>query len=84
RGTFEPILDTDSEEDEIREEGTDEDGLDDEGHGLDDEGHSLDDEGRSVESDGLGLEGEEEVIPEGQQRAVLVVMETASAPLGLG
>ncbi|GJZ69874.1 hypothetical protein Tco_0633424 [Tanacetum coccineum] len=58
--------------------------VDDEGHGLDDEGHSLDDEGRSVESDGLGLEGEEEVIPEGQQRAVLVVRETASAPLGLG
>ncbi|GJR78795.1 hypothetical protein Tco_0149580 [Tanacetum coccineum] len=76
RGTFEPILDTDSEEDEIREEGTDEDGLDDEGHGLDDEGHSLDDEGRSVESDGLGLEGKEEAVPKGQQRAAPIV-ETA-------
>ncbi|GKA33034.1 hypothetical protein Tco_0719401 [Tanacetum coccineum] len=39
------ILDTDSEEDEIGEEDTD----DDEGHGLDDEGH------------GLGLKGEEDV-----------------------
>ncbi|GJR60078.1 hypothetical protein Tco_1502240 [Tanacetum coccineum] len=64
-GTFELILDTDSEEDEIGEEDTDEDeghGLDDEGHWLDDEGHGLDNEGRSVESDGLGLEGEEEAL----------------------
>ncbi|GJV71892.1 hypothetical protein Tco_1491887 [Tanacetum coccineum] len=51
RGTSELILDTDSEEDEIGEEDTDED----EGHGLDDEGHGLDDEDRSMESDGLGL-----------------------------
>ncbi|GJU53718.1 hypothetical protein Tco_1227432, partial [Tanacetum coccineum] len=49
--------------------------LDDEGQGLDDEGHRLDDEGRSVKSDGLGLEGEEEALPEGQQR---VVLDTAS------
>ncbi|GJU78223.1 hypothetical protein Tco_1275293 [Tanacetum coccineum] len=102
RGTSELILDTDSEEDEIGEEDTDEDeghglddeghGLDDEGHGLDDEGHKLDDEGHglddegcSVESDGLSLEGEEEeAVPEGQQRAVLVAGATASAPLGLG
>ncbi|GKB77817.1 hypothetical protein Tco_0944712, partial [Tanacetum coccineum] len=77
RGTFELILDTNSEEDKIGEEDTDEDeghglddeghGLDDEGHVLDDEGHGLDDEGRSVESDGLGLEvSEEEIVPEGQ------------------
>ncbi|GJZ15873.1 hypothetical protein Tco_0551550, partial [Tanacetum coccineum] len=58
--------------------------LDDEGHGLDDEGHGLDDEGRRVESDGLGLEGEEEAVPEGRQRAFSVVGVTASAPLGLG
>ncbi|GJZ52974.1 hypothetical protein Tco_0607859 [Tanacetum coccineum] len=80
QGTSELILDTDSEEDEIGEEDTNEDegrglddeghGLDNEGHGLDDEGHGLDDEGRSVESDGLSLKGEEETIPEGQQRAV--------------
>nr|GFA08926.1 hypothetical protein [Tanacetum cinerariifolium] len=44
RGTFELILNTDSEDDEIGEEDTDED----EGHGLDDEGHGLDDEGRRV------------------------------------
>ncbi|GKE42653.1 hypothetical protein Tco_1469937 [Tanacetum coccineum] len=69
-----------SEVDEIGEEGTDED----EGHGLDDEGHGLDDESHSMESDGLGLEVEEEVAPEGQQRAVSVVGATTSAPLGLG
>ncbi|GKC81730.1 hypothetical protein Tco_1137447 [Tanacetum coccineum] len=66
-GTSELILDTDSEEDEIREEDTDEDegyGLDDEGYRLDDEGHGLDDEGRNVESGGLVLEGEEEAVPE--------------------
>ncbi|GKF01037.1 hypothetical protein Tco_0027960, partial [Tanacetum coccineum] len=87
RGTSELILDTDSEEDEIGEEDTDEDeghglddeghGLDYEGHGLDDESHGLDDEGNSVESDGLGLEREEEAVPEGQQRAVSVVRKTA-------
>ncbi|GJR42501.1 hypothetical protein Tco_1310604 [Tanacetum coccineum] len=57
--------------------------MDDEGYGLDDESHSIDDEGHSVESDGLGLE-EEEVVPEGQQQASLVVRTTVSAPLGLG
>ncbi|GKE68716.1 hypothetical protein Tco_1526788 [Tanacetum coccineum] len=94
RGTSELILDTDSEEDEIGEEDTDEDeghrlddeghGLDYEGHGLDDESHGLDDEGNSVESDGLGLEREEAAVPEGQQRAVPVVRTTTSTPLGLG
>ncbi|GKB62737.1 hypothetical protein Tco_0918923, partial [Tanacetum coccineum] len=54
RGTSELILDTESEEDEIGEDDTDED-----------EGHRLDDEGRSVESDGLSLDGEEELVPEG-------------------
>ncbi|GKA39630.1 hypothetical protein Tco_0732181 [Tanacetum coccineum] len=73
RGTSEIILDTDSEEDEIGEEDTDED-----------EGHGLDDEGCSVESDGLGLKGEEEAVTEGQQRAVSVVRAIMSAPLGLG
>nr|GEX26938.1 hypothetical protein [Tanacetum cinerariifolium] len=65
-------------------------GLDGESHGVDDEIHSLDDEsycidgeGRSIESDGLGL-GEEEAVPEGQQRAVLVVGTAVSEPLGLG
>ncbi|GKC54051.1 hypothetical protein Tco_1076796, partial [Tanacetum coccineum] len=87
RGTSELILDTDSEEDEIGEEDTDEDEghrLDDESHRLDDEGQSLDDEGHSVESDRLGLEEEEEAVPGGQHRAVLVVGTAVSAPLGLG
>nr|GEY47599.1 hypothetical protein [Tanacetum cinerariifolium] len=89
RGTFELILDTDSEEDEIGEEDTNEDeghGLDDESHRLDDEnhrldekGHSLDGEDCSVESDGLGLEGEEEVVPEAP-----AIETTMGEPLGLG
>ncbi|GJS17282.1 hypothetical protein Tco_0411754 [Tanacetum coccineum] len=58
-------------------------GLDDEGHGLDDEGHGLDDEGRSVESYGLGLEEEEEAVPKGHRRAILVVEAATSEPLGL-
>ncbi|GJY14592.1 hypothetical protein Tco_0385014, partial [Tanacetum coccineum] len=58
RGMFEIILDTDSKEEEIGGEDTDDDeghGLDDKGHGLDDEGHGLDDKDRSVKSDGLEL-----------------------------
>ncbi|GJT44620.1 hypothetical protein Tco_0953335 [Tanacetum coccineum] len=58
--------------------------LDDEGHGLYSEDRGLDDEGHSIERDGLGLEEEEEVVPRGQQRAVLVVEIAASEPLGLG
>nr|GEY44979.1 hypothetical protein [Tanacetum cinerariifolium] len=53
RGTSELILDTDSDENEIGEEDTDED----EGHGLDDEGHGSDDKGHRVKSDELGLKG---------------------------
>ncbi|GJS62837.1 hypothetical protein Tco_0677401 [Tanacetum coccineum] len=55
-----------------------------ESHGLDFESRGLDDEGHSVESDGLGLGEEEEAVPEGQQRAVLVVGTAVSTPLGLG
>ncbi|GJU63806.1 hypothetical protein Tco_1245641 [Tanacetum coccineum] len=69
QGTSELVEDDDEEDKEI--EGNDE------SHGLDDEGHS-------VESDRLGLGEEEEVVPEGQQRAVLVVGSTCfEAPLGL-
>nr|GEX46060.1 hypothetical protein [Tanacetum cinerariifolium] len=64
-------------------------GLDDESHGvdgksygLDDESRGIDDEGHGIESDVLGL-GEEEAIPEGQQRVVLVVGTAVSEPLGL-
>nr|GEZ69489.1 hypothetical protein [Tanacetum cinerariifolium] len=87
RGTSELILDTYSKEDKIRGEDTDDDeghALDDGGHGFGDEGHGLADEGRSVESDGLGLEGKEEVVPEGHQRAAPVVETTVGEPLGLG
>nr|GFC69122.1 hypothetical protein [Tanacetum cinerariifolium] len=58
-------------------------GLDDESHGVDDESHGLDDEGRGLKSDGLGL-GEEEAVPEGQQKGALVVTTTVSMTLGLG
>ncbi|GJW37998.1 hypothetical protein Tco_0060918 [Tanacetum coccineum] len=90
RGTSELILDTDSEGEELRDKDTDEDredessDADDEGHGSNDEGHGLDDKGRSIENDRLGLEEEEEVVPEGQQQAVLVVDTATSEPLGLG
>nr|GEX61332.1 reverse transcriptase domain-containing protein [Tanacetum cinerariifolium] len=59
--------------------------LDDEGHWLDDKGLGLDDESLRVESDGLGLEGEgeEEVVPEGQQWTALVVKTAMGEPLGL-
>nr|GEY48347.1 cytochrome P450 71A2-like [Tanacetum cinerariifolium] len=57
--------------------------VDDESHGLDDESYGIDGEGHGIESDGLGLE-EEEAVPEGQQRIVLVVGTTVSEPLGLG
>ncbi|GJW78972.1 hypothetical protein Tco_0140654 [Tanacetum coccineum] len=55
-----------------------------ESRSSDDESHGLDDEGHSIESDRLGLGEEEEGVPEGQQRAVLVVGAAVSAPLGLG
>ncbi|GKC93163.1 hypothetical protein Tco_1158605, partial [Tanacetum coccineum] len=55
-----------------------------ESRGSDDESHRLDDEGHSVESDRLGLGEEEEVVPEGQQRAVSVMGAAMSTPLGLG
>ncbi|GKD42915.1 hypothetical protein Tco_1267560 [Tanacetum coccineum] len=58
--------------------------LEDESHGLDDESRGLDEEGHSVKSDGISLGEEEEVVPKGQQRAVLVVGTVVSAPLGLG
>ncbi|GKG31912.1 hypothetical protein Tco_0426862, partial [Tanacetum coccineum] len=56
----------------------------DEGPGIGVKSCGLDDEVHSVESDGLGLGEEEEVVPEGQPQAVLVVGTAVSAPLGLG
>nr|GEV92390.1 hypothetical protein [Tanacetum cinerariifolium] len=58
--------------DEVLAAGEEGPGMGVESHGLDDESHGLDEEGHSVESDGFGLR-EEKAIPEGQQRAVLVV-----------
>nr|GEW25112.1 hypothetical protein [Tanacetum cinerariifolium] len=58
-------------------------GVDDESYGLGDESYGIDDERRGIESDGLSL-GEEEVVPEGQQRVVPVVRTAVSEPLGLG
>nr|GEY28586.1 hypothetical protein [Tanacetum cinerariifolium] len=89
------ILDTDSEGDELREEDTEEDessnpdneresqGLDNEGHGLGDKDHGLGDRSQRLKDKGLGLE-EEEVIPKGEQQAVLVVKTAMSESLGLG
>ncbi|GKD50504.1 hypothetical protein Tco_1279480 [Tanacetum coccineum] len=56
----------------------------DEGPDMGVESRGLDDEGHSIESDGLSLEEEEEVVPEGQQRAIPVMGTAVSAPLGLG
>nr|GEZ09516.1 hypothetical protein [Tanacetum cinerariifolium] len=58
-------------------------GVDDKSHGLDDESYGIDGEGCGIESDGFGL-GEEEAVPEGQQRVVLVVRTAVSKTLGLG
>ncbi|GJR58999.1 hypothetical protein Tco_1501161 [Tanacetum coccineum] len=68
RGTFKIILDTNSERDELGEEDTKEDESN---------------ESQGLEGEGLGLE-EEEVAPEGQWQAVLVVGTAVSEPLGLG
>ncbi|GJV15637.1 hypothetical protein Tco_1360960 [Tanacetum coccineum] len=87
RGTFELILDTDSEGDKLGDEDIGEDeSLDanDERERLGDEGHGLDDEGRSIESDGLGLEEKEEAVPEGQQQTTPVIERAVSEPLGIG
>ncbi|GKE21155.1 hypothetical protein Tco_1432667 [Tanacetum coccineum] len=62
RGTSKLILDTDSEEDEIGEEDTDEDeghGLDDDDHSLDDEGHGLDDKDHRLDDEGHGLDDDD-------------------------
>nr|GEV43569.1 hypothetical protein [Tanacetum cinerariifolium] len=82
KGTYELILDTDSDEDELGDKDTDVDegdeslDLGDEREGLDDEDRSLDDEDREG--------SEEEAIPEGQQRATSVVERVMGEPLGLG
>ncbi|GKC84036.1 hypothetical protein Tco_1139753 [Tanacetum coccineum] len=85
RGTSEPILDTNSEGDELRKEDTKEDEEDksDEDHGLDNESQGLDAESQGLEDEVLGLDREEAVL-EDQQQAVSVMETAASEPLGLG
>ncbi|GKB16753.1 hypothetical protein Tco_0850676 [Tanacetum coccineum] len=64
RGTSELILDTDSEEDELREEDTEED----ESSDADDERE--DDEGQGLEDEGPNMKEEEEASPEAKHRAL--------------
>ncbi|GJW21305.1 hypothetical protein Tco_0031927 [Tanacetum coccineum] len=88
---IEESLDCDSVSEDAEDEGPtveDEDpAAGDEGLAAGDEGPSIrveSREGHSVENDGLGLGEKEEAVPEGQQRAVLVMRTAVSAPLGLG
>nr|GFA25199.1 RNA-directed DNA polymerase, eukaryota [Tanacetum cinerariifolium] len=87
RGTLELVEDT---KDESSNSDTKGEGLEDEGPGLEDEGPSSEDEGPGSEDEGPGLEDkgpgseEEEVAPEGQQQAVLVVNIAMDKPLGIG
>ncbi|GJX05416.1 hypothetical protein Tco_0191332 [Tanacetum coccineum] len=82
RGTFELVLSTDSEADELRNE---EDSLDSDSgsEGVEDEGPAMRDEDPGMMDEGFGL-GEDEVIPKGQQRAALVMETAVGEPLGLG
>ncbi|GJY73863.1 hypothetical protein Tco_0478294 [Tanacetum coccineum] len=84
RGTYKPILDTDSEGDELGDEDTDEDGEDESLDVDDDEDHSLDDEGCGLEGERLSSEKEEEAVPEGQQQAVPAANTAMGEPLRLG
>ncbi|GKC90689.1 hypothetical protein Tco_1151338 [Tanacetum coccineum] len=70
RGTSKLILDTESED-----YSSDSDAG---GEGSEDKGHGLEDEGPGSK------EEEEEVAPEGQQQAILVVVTAVDEPLGLG
>ncbi|GJX19679.1 hypothetical protein Tco_0222356 [Tanacetum coccineum] len=51
--------------------------------GVEDEGPAAGDEDPGIRDEGFGL-GEDEVVPEGQQRAALVVERAVGEPLGLG
>ncbi|GJW74938.1 hypothetical protein Tco_0134308 [Tanacetum coccineum] len=73
-------------EDEEVEESSDSDSesedVEDEGPTAEDEGPAAGDEGPSMRVESLGL-GEDEVVPEGQQRAASVVEIAIGEPLGL-
>nr|GEX30305.1 hypothetical protein [Tanacetum cinerariifolium] len=82
-----PILDDDEEEDDDDEEDEDQEGRGsccrDEGLAAGDEGLAAGDEGPSMRVDILSLGGDE-FVPEGQQRAALVVKTVIGKPLELG
>ncbi|GJV98846.1 hypothetical protein Tco_1554098 [Tanacetum coccineum] len=82
RGTSELVLSTDSEADEL---GDEEDSLDSDSgsEGAENEGHAAGDEDPDMRDEGFGL-GEDEAVPEGQQRAAPVVETAVGEPLGLG
>ncbi|GJY68621.1 hypothetical protein Tco_0471603 [Tanacetum coccineum] len=82
RGTSELVLSTDSEADEL---GNEEDSLDSDSgsEGAEDEGPAAGDEDPGMRDEGFGL-GEDEAVPEGQQRAAPVVETAVGEPLGLG
>nr|GEU36015.1 hypothetical protein [Tanacetum cinerariifolium] len=94
RGASELILGTDGEEDEEVEESSDSDSesedakdegptAEDEDPAAEDEGLAAGVEGPSIDDESYGLDGEEEAVPEGQQRAVPIVGTAVSEPLGL-
>nr|GEZ69187.1 hypothetical protein [Tanacetum cinerariifolium] len=98
KGTYELILDTDSEGDELGDEEVKE-SLDshsestdvkDEGLTVEDEDPAVGDEGLTAGDGGLGLRvkslglGWGEAVPEDQQRAASVVKKAMCEPLGLG
>ncbi|GJY91693.1 hypothetical protein Tco_0507475 [Tanacetum coccineum] len=82
RGTSELVLSTDSEADEL---GNEEDSLDSDSgsEGAEDEGPAAGDGDPCIRDEGFSL-GEDEAVPEGQQRAAPVVETAVGEPLGLG
>ncbi|GKA60059.1 hypothetical protein Tco_0759372 [Tanacetum coccineum] len=84
RSTFELVEDDDEEEDEDdEEEDKDDEEEDEEDPAAGHEGLAVGDEGPGIRVESLSL-GEDEVVPEGQQRATLVVETAVGEPLGLG
>ncbi|GJZ04728.1 hypothetical protein Tco_0538003 [Tanacetum coccineum] len=82
RGTSELVLSTDSKADEL---GDKEDSLDSDSmsEGAEDEGPAAGDKDPGMRDVGFGL-GEDEAVPEGQQRVAPVVETAMGEPLGLG
>ncbi|GKD98123.1 hypothetical protein Tco_1382020, partial [Tanacetum coccineum] len=72
--------DSDSESEVAKEEGLT---IEDEGLAAGDEGLAAGDEGPGMRVESLGL-GRDEAVPEGQQRASLVMETAVCEPLGLG